>query len=193
MGYDLNMLMWLLSCAEPDGEVLYQDYCGLCHGVSGEGYDADRANALNNPEFLASASDTFLVESTRLGRPGTSMSAWSVDALGPLDDAQIDAIVARMRQWQTLEPVEVDSVVVSGDAAAGAQLYAEQCAVCHGADGEGASALSLSNPEFLAIASDGFIRYGIAAGRSGTAMMAYADVLQDAQIDDLVAFIRDWE
>ena len=58
--------------------------------------------------------------------------------------------------------------------------------------GRGGSAPSLSNPEFLEAAGDGFIRYAIARGRRGTRMAAYESQLAAQQIDDLTALIRSW-
>src|SRR5688572_9370944 len=64
------------------GEQLFTTYCALCHGDEGQGYVADNAPALNNQDFLASASEGFLREAIKHGRPGTSMAAYSVSAGG---------------------------------------------------------------------------------------------------------------
>jgi rhodanese-related sulfurtransferase len=79
---------------------------------------------------------------------------------------------------------------VHGDAAAGAPLFAAECASCHGAAGEGATALSLNSPIFHDTASDGQIRYAIAHGREGTPMPAFEPRLSPRKLDDLVAFVR---
>ena len=75
-----------------------------------------------------------------------------------------------------------------------AQLYGENCAGCHGADGQLGAALSLNNPVYLAIVSDSSMRTAIASGIRGTAMPPFAasagGPLTDAQIDILVAGIR---
>lgn len=58
----------------------------------------------------------------------------------------------------------------------GAGMYARYCAMCHGEDGSGyasGSAPALSNQDFLAIASDRFIRHAVEHGRPGTAMSAW--------------------
>jgi cbb3-type cytochrome c oxidase subunit III len=184
-----------------DGATLYAQMCALCHGDQGQGYAAPGSTALNNPDFLATASDEYLFQNIARGRPGTRMSAWSVAHGGPLSDAQIQAVVQFIRDWQTEPQVDVSDVVVKGDASRGAEVYARECAVCHGEAGEGLDespraplgAPSLNNPVFLATASDGFIRHAIANGRRGTVMQPYAGLLTDQEIDDLVAFIRNWE
>jgi len=182
----------------PDGAALYAKMCALCHGAQGEGYAAPGSTALNNPDFLAAVSDEYLFENIARGRPGTRMSAWSKAYDGPLSDAEVQALVAFIRRWQTEPSVDVSDVQVMGDARRGAELYAQQCAICHGEGGQGLDASpaaphgapSLNNPVFLEAASDGFIRYAIAKGRRGTAMPAFEGTLTEQQIDDLVAFIR---
>src|SRR5690349_14017385 len=62
----------------------------------------------------------------------------------------------------------------------GARTYARLCATCHGAAGYGYvadNAPSLRTATWLATASDAFISEGIARGRPGTAMPAYARAL----------------
>ncbi len=76
-------------------------------------------------------------------------------------------------------------------------LYAEHCSSCHGANGDGQTALNLNPP-----AKD-FSSFKVAAelsrermvksvlnGRPGTAMAAWRDRLTAAQIDGLVGYIR---
>src|ERR1700688_4099224 len=75
-------------------------------------------------------------------------------------------------------------------------LYGQNCAGCHGANGEGGAAIALANPVFLAIADDTVIRRIAASGVPGTPMPAFAQsaggMLTDKQIDALVRGIRSW-
>lgn len=175
------------------GANLYGQWCAFCHGANGEGYLADNANALANPRFLEAATDEFLRLGTIHGRPGTPMSAWGQVKGGPLDDAQVEAIVAFVRSWATLPQADIhDDVVEGGVATRGAPLYNALCASCHGTDGDGITAVSLNNPWFHETASDGFLRHAIVHGRPGTPMPAYGDELNARQIADLVAHIRSW-
>lgn len=184
-----------------DGAALYGRMCALCHGEDGSGYAAPGSTALANPNFLAVADDSYLFENIARGRPGTRMSAWAEAHGGPLTDEQVRALVSYIRTWQTKPAVDVAGVTVQGDPARGAQIYAEQCAACHGEAGGGLDeapaapdgAPSLNNPVFLDTASDGFIRYSIAEGRPGTPMNGYAGILTEQEIDDLVALIRSWQ
>jgi cytochrome c oxidase cbb3-type subunit 3 len=82
----------------------------------------------------------------------------------------------------------------------GAALYQQYCEFCHGDVGQGYvsdNATALANPEFLRIASDELLTTAIRHGRPGTPMSAWgesaAGPLRDADIEDLVAFIRTWQ
>ena len=174
-------------------EADYALYCALCHGDQGEGYAADNANALNHPAFLATSTDEFLRAGIVRGRPGTPMSAWGVSRGGPLDDQSVDGLITLMRSWQDGDAYDVSDIVVEGKASRGAPQYAARCAFCHGDQGQGGAYMSIANPEFLASASDGFIREAIRSGRSGTPMGGYAETLTEQAIDDIVVLIRSWQ
>ena len=176
-----------------EGRELYAQYCALCHGTNGEGYKSDGANALANQQFLASASDELLRTGTARGRPDTPMSPWGAARGGPLSDHQVDAIVAMIRKWQTVPSVEIPATTAPGSVDRARPLYEFHCAVCHGDEGQGAEYMSLRNPEFLAVASDGFLRLATADGRTGTPMPAFASMLTPQGIDDLVVLMRSWQ
>src|SRR6201993_4625357 len=91
-----------------------------------------------------------------------------------------------------LEP----TVVTTNDVVDFKQLYGQNCAGCHGADGKGGAAIALANPVFLAIADDSVIRRIASNGVPGTPMPAFAQsaggMLTDKQIEALVGGIRTW-
>jgi cytochrome c oxidase cbb3-type subunit 3 len=176
-----------------DAEAVYAQYCGLCHGPLGEGYAADAANALSNASFLGTASNQLIRRAIQYGRPGTPMSAWAQELGGPLSAVEVEALVQLIRSWQSTPSIAVDNLAVDGVALRGEPLFSYYCTVCHGEAGAGGTFLSIQNPEFLASATDGFLRYAIQFGRPGTAMPAYGDMLTPQNIDDLVALIRSWQ
>lgn len=172
------------------GAKLYGTYCGMCHGDELEGYAGDDANALGNESFLRTATDDFLRTAIAEGHPGTAMAAYSSSFGGPLDAAEIDALVGYIRSFQRGDALPVHDDVIEGRAERARALYAERCAACHGQSGEGATAISLNSPVFQDTASDGQIRYAIAKGREDTPMPAFERSLAADRIDDLVAFVR---
>jgi cytochrome c oxidase cbb3-type subunit 3 len=73
-------------------------------------------------------------------------------------------------------------------------LYGENCAGCHGAEGRGGPAISLSDPVYLTIADEAVMRKVIANGVGRTSMPAFAQsaggMLTDKQIDVITSGIR---
>jgi cytochrome c oxidase cbb3-type subunit III len=96
-----------------------------------------------------------------------------------------DAPGRRATEENVLRPNEVSNF---------RQLYAQNCAGCHGLDGQGALTVALGNPVYLAIADDATIRRITADGVPGTGMPGFAQkaggFLTDAQIDIIVRGIR---
>jgi mono/diheme cytochrome c family protein len=110
---------------------------------------------------------------------------------GPLDDASLDALVAYMRSWEQNPPVELPpEVAAQPESRSGAEIYAEVCAQCHGADGEGKIGPALSDPEFQTKNTDRAIFNTINQGHEATAMIGWGEILTANQIEQLVGFIR---
>lgn len=78
----------------------------------------------------------------------------------------------------------------------GAQLYAINCAVCHGDAGQGRVGAELAK-DWPSVRPDLTIRTIIANGVQGSRMPAWSEAqggpLSDAQIDALVAYILSWQ
>jgi mono/diheme cytochrome c family protein len=81
------------------GSLVYAQFCAGCHGKKGEGIEGP---ALANPQFLAAASDRYILETTRRGRPGTSMESFSAGStIRPaLSDREIADVVTHIRSWE---------------------------------------------------------------------------------------------
>lgn len=73
-------------------------------------------------------------------------------------------------------------------------LYADNCAACHGRDGQGGAAIALADPVYLEIADETAMRATIANGVRGTSMPAFAQhaggMLTDPQIEVITKGIR---
>lgn len=92
------------------GEILYGNWCGMCHGARGEGasttgitwsWDHRRdvsPPALNNPGFLFAATDAMIKRTLIRGRHGTAMPSFRMPEL---EDEDLDDLVAFVRSFQT--------------------------------------------------------------------------------------------
>jgi cytochrome c oxidase cbb3-type subunit 3/ubiquinol-cytochrome c reductase cytochrome c subunit len=174
------------------GRELYTRMCAVCHGEKGEGYKADQAPRLAQPDFLASVSDDFLRGAVTNGRSGTTMSAWGQSKGGPLTPNDVNAVVKFVRSWQKEPNAKLDNRPLSGDAERGTQLFTQHCESCHGVRGVGGPNLHIAGPELLAGASNGFLRYAIERGRPGTTMQSFAKKLDKQAIDDVIVALRSW-
>jgi cytochrome c oxidase cbb3-type subunit 3 len=182
-----------LSETEAHGQLLYTRMCAVCHGRGGEGYSADQAPALRQPNFLASVSDTFLRNAISNGRPGTTMSAWSTTHSGPLSPADVEAVMAFIRTWEQKPRALLDQRPLLGEPVRALKVYTAQCDKCHGVRGIGGPNIHIGSPQLLTDATNGFLRYAIREGRSGTLMPAFGETLGQAGIDDVIALVRSWE
>jgi len=182
----------------PGGELLargitvYAAQCVACHGADGLGTSI--APALNDPAVRQQpAAD---IERTILnGVPSTLMAAWQ--PVLPAED--VAALVALISGWDSVPtgtipepdrplPVTEESLVL------GADLYAQNCARCHGPEGQGTGrAPALNVKGFLADTNDLAMQQIVTLGVPGTAMPAWGDRLAEFEIQAIVGFIRSWE
>lgn len=177
---------------EHHGAEIYGRMCAVCHGLEGEGYRADQAPAIGRDAYLATVTDQYLHSTINDGRASTTMSAWGFDRNGPLRASDVDATIAYMRTWQTVSAYDLDERPVTGDVVKGQQVYAQQCAKCHGARGTGGQYVAIGGAQLLKSATDGFLRYAIHHGRPGTQMPAFDEILDDNAIEDVLASMREW-
>lgn len=84
-----------------EGMLIFKSTCYACHGVNGEG--TARAPALNSPTLLSQFDDAWFHQTIAQGRPSKGMPTWG-QVLSP---AQINAVVAYIRSWQTLPPAAI--------------------------------------------------------------------------------------
>jgi len=175
------------------GGELYGRMCAVCHGAVGEGYVADQAPRLAQPDFLSSVSDDYLRAAIANGRRGTTMSAWARIKGGPLNQADIDAVVLFIRGWQKEPNLRLDERPLKGDARVGAELFDAQCAKCHGVRGVGGPQLQLAGAELLSNASNGFLRAAIRRGRPGTPMPPFEATLGPQGVEDVIAALRSFQ
>lgn len=82
-------------------------------------------------------------------------------------------------------------------AAQGADLYSNNCASCHGVEGQGGIGPALNSEQYLSSASDEQSIALIAVGVPGSEMSAYSldfgGSLTSEQIEAIATFLRSWE
>ena len=170
--------------------------CGACHGAKGEGRQGIGPR-LSSKTFLAAASDTFLMQTISKGRAGTTMIPWGASFRA--DDIQ--SIIAFIRSLNPVPAATLNEAPLAGDATRGKDVYASICAACHGRTGAGyqetANGTGIGRAAFLDTVSNGFLRYIIKHGKSGTQMRPFAKEskvavanLTDQQIEDVIAHLR---
>lgn len=92
------------------------------------------------------------------------------------------------------QPTEAERWRAPADVSDFNQLYQENCAGCHGADGRRGAARSLNDPLYLSFISDVALQQVVAEGRTRTNMPAFSQKaggsLTDKQIELLITGIR---
>ena len=173
------------------GAAAFTKYCALCHAADATGYAADHAPSLVSTTFLATASNEYLARGIREGRPGTAMAGYGKLRGGPLDDDEVAAIIAFLRDRGPARE-RLSPKAVTGDATRGEAVYAANCQRCHGTRTDRGDAVHLANMSLLSAASDSFLRYAIVHGRPGTPMLSFQGALGEDEIDNVVAALRSW-
>jgi mono/diheme cytochrome c family protein len=179
------------------GQILFGQNCAPCHGDLGEGglnptRPDDIIMPISTSDYLKTRDDFTLRAIIAEGQPNFGMSPFANSNGGPLDDEQVDAIVAYIRSWEANPPVELPPEVSTAQSAfGGSDIFSQLCAQCHGPNGEGAIGPALNDPQFQAAAADQYIFDTINEGHESTAMIGWGDVLTSKQITELVKFIRD--
>ncbi len=173
-----NQIAQLAVLWDPmDVSDIYFQQCAPCHGVSGEG-------GVGPSLTDSTMSDAELLVIIRDGSP-------IMPGYGPtLTPEQIDALVAYSAGFvdRDTEPPDTST----GDVEAGAIVYSEQCASCHGADGEGGAGPALQTsstpqPDQFQIIRDGergMPAFGLALSEEELeAVTAFSVSLQEAAPD----------
>ncbi len=187
-----------------EGARIFAENCAVCHGEDGQG----RIGANLAKDWPSIRPDLQIKETIERGVEGTLMPAWGQLYGGPLDDRQIDAVTAYILSWESgglrliypLPTADTRIILtpppgVSGDPNRGAQLYAQNCAVCHGSQGQGRIGANLAQ-NWPSIRPDLRVKTVIENGVEGSVMPAWSQVnggpLSDQEINDIVAFVLTW-
>lgn len=183
-----------------EGRHLYDEFlCAGCHGADAEGgtrmfsvdgvehqYAEPPLRYLYSRYKAAGRSEDevtqLVLDAINRGRPGTPMPTWGLAYGGPLNSEQVDNLVLFLQSIQEdfPEPSRAD----------GEALFSANCAICHGAEGEGGIGPNLQ-VAFDRLSRDQVFET-IAQGRLNTnrpSMPTWAALGDDA-IESLVRFIE---
>jgi len=131
------------------------------------------------PDAIEQLTRERMIASVTHGRPGTAMVGWTTQ----LSAAEIETVVDYIRET-FMKPR------ASPELARGRELYARNCASCHGRAGQGASANGFTSPQAAAQLTRERMLTAVTQGRPGTAMMAFGPTLAAADIAAIVDFVR---
>jgi cytochrome c oxidase cbb3-type subunit 3/ubiquinol-cytochrome c reductase cytochrome c subunit len=189
---------------------LFNTHCRGCHGPNGRDGGAP---PLNDPLFLAIVPEAELRQVIANGRKHTLMPAFAHANGGPLTDQQIAVLAGnlhapdKLKDWTRPEaPRDTPDYLLAdalkkgskpGDAGQGADVYAMNCAGCHGSsDGKSGTHGPVLDPAFLALTSDQALRRIVITGRHDLGMPDYRTrtyknfvPLTNQDVADVVAFV----
>ncbi len=180
-----------------DGQHIYQAYCSVCHGDTGDGQSRARQGLIpppkdfTEPGIAASLTHEKMLVAVRDGKPGTAMAGWK----NRLSESEMVAVV----DYISKRFMRVHAAGLQAEASHGKNIYAEYCSVCHGDDGARARWTgaglnppprnftdrsirdSLSRKQMIA---------AVTHGKPNTAMVGFGRQLNDQDIANVVDYIR---
>ena len=171
----------LMAQAMPAAQRLFADNCAACHGTSGEG--GPGFPALRAGDWLWSGEPSEIALTIRhginAGNEETRISAMPpFDWMDRADRLALAAHVAALPEG-------------ADPASPAAELFAENCATCHGDDGAGGlgtGAPSLADAAVLYGQDAATVLQTVTHGRTGV-MPAWAGRLSDAEINLLALYV----
>lgn len=170
-------------------EVLYHNYCSVCHGDRGDG-NSRASSSFNPPPKDLTKIDLprdYMIAIVREGKAGTAMAGWGTQ----LSEKEIVAVVDYVRK--TFMPISTDPVIQRGK-----QVYFQHCVSCHGDRGQGVLVAQsgmtrpprdLSSPQARAELTREQLIEATRNGRSGTTMISYRNQLPAKDIEAVARYI----
>jgi len=179
----------LLALARARGKTVFGDNCAPCHGSGATG--AKGYPNLNDDDWLWGGTLDQIMQTiqygVRSGHPKTHESAMlAFGKEGILKPEQIVTVANYVRSLSGLP------TAAGYDAAAGAKIFADNCAACHGDKGQGNQELgapNLTDKIWLYGSDEATIIETITNGRSGV-MPAWVDRLDPSTIKVLAVYVH---
>lgn len=177
-----------------EGAALYREHCAACHGEKGDGKSRARHGLAPPPRDFTTAEAWQLLTTERMltsvsyGRADTAMMSFS----NRLTETEIKQVVGYVRDSFMRKPEQQQTH-------SGAAIYKKHCSACHGDKGAGATwtkhSLNPAPRNFTLEQAQLDLSYermvtSVSHGRPGTAMMSFSARLSEADIHNVVSFIR---
>ncbi|MCX5795525.1 MAG: c-type cytochrome [Elusimicrobia bacterium] len=184
------------------GKQVFENYCSHCHGLAGLG-DGEVAKAFPQFSFPLASKSTFDLPDGTLFHIITYGRNLMPSHASQLDPPDRWKAVCYLRDLQREEIARLGpAAVIPEDPRRrslvsepyGKELFAMNCASCHGEEGRrpNPGIPTLNSPAVLAIADDAYYWDIINHGRPGTQMPAWKNVLTGTQMRSIVMHIRSW-
>jgi cytochrome c oxidase cbb3-type subunit III len=176
---------------------LFDTNCRACHS---NGQTLGASISMNNPPYLAVVPKEVMHKTIEEGIPGTAMPAYAVKLGGMLTDEQINILVDGIYSWAKGHEMSGANLppysAALGDADRGESVFAQDCANCHGSDGEGVKgkAGSVVDNAYLSLVSNQYLRTVVITGRPELGMPGFRDYVTGKpmtpdEISDVVAWL----
>ncbi len=183
----------LMRVVRETGHRLFGDNCSVCHG-SGAAGGPGFPNLVQAP-WLWGGDEQTLLETLRVGINSTHPETRVSQMLAFGRDKMLErADIARLADYvRSLSQPEVAAVTSADELATGAQLFADNCAGCHGEDAKGmtdAGAPNLADPFWIYGGDADTVRATIHGGRSGW-MPAWEGRLSEVERKLLALYVLD--
>lgn len=172
-------------------EVLYHNYCSVCHGDRGDGNSRASSSFNPPPRDFTKTPDMprdYMIAIVRDGKAGTAMAGWGTQ----LNDKEVAAVVDYVRK--TFMAASADPRIQKGR-----EIYAKTCATCHGDRGQGVlfsqagmtkPPRDFASPQARAELDRERMVEAVTNGRSGTAMASFKSQLPKKDIEAVVDYVR---
>ena len=169
-------------------EVLFHNYCSVCHGDRGDG-NSRASNSLNPPprNFLLSTNTnlSYIQAVIRDGIPNTAMVGWG-SQLNEQEVRELGQYVQKAFMAALLKP----------NIQQGKAIYQKHCVTCHGERGQGVALpganvppRNFASPQARADLYRAKMVDAVRNGKSGTLMISYREILKKSEIDAVIDYI----
>lgn len=168
------------------GEAVFGQLCASCHGTDGRGTGPAGLALLPKPADLTAGklSDEGVARAVCNGVPGTAMAVF-----GTMPKKDLQGVEAYVQGLCT------DDAPAGAQSEEGRQLYVQNCAACHGADGHGDGFAGVLLPRqaadfHLRRPTAEYANQAIANGVAGTSMPGWKTKLDEKQRAMLAEYVR---